>query len=173
LEQSYLIWSTERIKNLKFTIAPPCNIDPAILDDIDSPVRIDEKCDASVKIFLDVNSFQDKFYFNTLTVLDPYESFYNYPINNRILCFINIYFDLMEIERRTLVSEIEKSDKSSETLKKLYKLSTSRIQELNQRYFKDRTYGKNEKEMKIWNDRVVKQLGINNIELFNPFADKK
>jgi hypothetical protein len=171
-EQPYLIWSGNRIQGREFTVNEPMVIDPQSQNDIDNPFRAEERCNISVKMLVDVNSLNGKFNYNTATVLDPYESYYNFRVNNRVLCFINIYFDLMEIERRKLSNEIENSDKSTETIKNLYKSSNNRIQELNQKYFKDRTYGKNEKEMKIWNELVIANLRIDNIALFKPFGDK-
>jgi hypothetical protein len=172
-EHPYLTWSKNRIRNRDFTIRPPTSKAPQQPNSLNNQYQIEELCNLSVKIFLDVNSLKDSFHFITATVLDPYESYYNFPLNNRILCFVNIYFDLIEIERRTLESEIEKSDKKIESINKLYKATLVKIEQLNQKYFKDGVNGKNKNEMEKWNNIVFNSLGINNMELFKPDEDEK
>ncbi|MBL0052424.1 MAG: hypothetical protein IPP29_13395 [Bacteroidetes bacterium] len=65
--------------------------------------------DLNVKLFVDVNTIADTVNIMTAAVFDPYKSYYKFPVTNASLCFINIYFDLVEIERRELDVELQRA----------------------------------------------------------------
>jgi hypothetical protein len=171
-EHPYLTWSEKRISNREFTAHKPITNDPNV-NSINSHIHIEEECNVNVKLFFDLNLLKDTVLFITTAILDPYKSYYNLPINNRVLCFINIYFDLVEIERRRLEKEIDASNKSIDSINKYFKQSLIRIEQQKQKYFKKGDCGNNKNEMTNWNKVVIENLGINNMELFKPYEEEK
>ena len=59
-------------------------------------------------------------YPTTAVVFDPLISYYRLPVTDTVLCFVNLYFDLMELERQALEEDIQQSDQSIETIEQLY-----------------------------------------------------
>ncbi len=74
---------------------------------------IEYKYELNAQIYLDINKVKDSTQVVTATYYDSFISFYNLSINNNVHAFINIYFDLVEIERLKLQDQIEKSDKKN------------------------------------------------------------
>ena len=168
LENPYMTWAEERVTFKKIAID---TISTNKKNENDVTLLTDQY-NLSFKIFLDINSYSDTLDVLTAAVFDPYESFYYLPINTKTNCFINIYFDLIEIERLRLMEEIENGIKTKEAIDEHYKNCMDRIDMINQSYFKDVERGTNQLQMEIWNGYVTKKLGINNIALFDPYNNK-
>ena len=126
----------------------------------------------AAKIFMDVNTYNDSTNVLTAVVLDPYESSYHLPLNNAGHCFINIFFDICEIERRKFEARI-KGIKDPEEIRQLYDEFMASLEVQKNLYFKSVVRGTNEKEMTKWNTYVHKHLDIDNLKLFDPFKDSK
>ena len=160
LEHPYIAWTGKRVLFR----------DVVVLDkELTSSIYLSEQYNLSVKIFLDINSYSDTVNILTSTIIDPYESFYSLPINKATNCFINVYFDLIEIERRNLVKEIQKTDRDKEAVEKLYNNCIEKIEKLKKRYLKETERGTNEKKMISWSKYVADKLAIDNIEIFKPY----
>lgn len=128
-----------------------------------------DKYNLGVKLFVDINTYHDSTSIFSATIFDPYVSFYHLPIDNKTHCFINMYFDLCEIERRKLESELKSSIKDVRQFDKIYQELETRFQFKKAQYLKEVDRGTNEQDMKKWNDYIVEALEINNIALFKPF----
>ncbi len=79
-----------------------------------------EEFKLNVKLFADMYFIQDSVQLITATILDPIGSYYNFPKDKTAISFINIYFDLMEIQRSEFEREFLNSDKSIATFNSLY-----------------------------------------------------
>ena len=160
-EQPYVQWSTDRVF-----------LHPATLDSIEDPGLSEIKTDKyllEVKYYMDINTYADSTDILTAIIFDPYESFYHLPIDNKTHCFINIYFDLCEIERRKLEAQLRSMPVDEDQYREVYNAFVNRIDRQRYQYLKSVDRGTNEQEMIKWNDIVFKELGINNIALFKPF----
>lgn len=166
LEHPYIFWSDKRILFREF-------IADTSEDKISGQGFKSEQYNLSVKVFMDVNTYAGTTDMLSATVFDPYESYYRLPLDNAAHCFINIYFDLVEIERRKFEIEVENSDKSPGTIQHLYNNLLERLEMLKQPYFKSVERGTRQDEMLKWNKIVVGNLGIDNLEIFGSFDDKK
>ena len=164
LEFPFITWTGKRVFFREF------NEDTISLPELTGPDI--KKYLLSVKIYLDIIQSEDSLQIITATIFDPYESYYTLPMNRKAQCFVNLYFDLVEIERRALQAEIDTSDKTIETILDLYENRKLRIEKLSWRYFKAVDRGENESEMIKWNDYVLNALKIDNITLFNPYPEK-
>ena len=130
---------------------------------------IADKYNLGVKLFVDINTYQDSTSIFSATIFDPYVSFYHLPIDNKAHCFINMYFDICEIERRKLENELKSAVKDVKQFDKIYHELETRFQAKKTQYLKEVDRGMNEPEMKKWNDYIYQALEINNIEMFKPF----
>ena len=119
-----------------------------------------------VQILLDYNDICDSIHISTKTVFDPYSSFYYFETSRESQVFINIYFDLIEIERRKLELEISQVIKDYQLVEALYNKAKERIESLKERYFRDVQRGLNVDKMREWNEVVYESLNINNFEIF-------
>lgn len=159
LKYPYVRWSSKRIGFGKYLVDSTTN----------SPrdgIFISSFYNLSVKIFLDINFVDDSLQVTTVTILDPYESYYRLPVDNKVLCFINIYFDLVELERRSLEAEIKRSAGDVGSINRLYERSKKQIEFMRTTYFNEVQRGNNTVKMSNWNKKVVEQLGIDNMRMF-------
>ncbi|MFH1118177.1 MAG: carboxypeptidase-like regulatory domain-containing protein [Bacteroidota bacterium] len=159
-ENSFLNWSAKRILLKENTPVPS----DKRIGDLDFPA---DQYNLSVKIFMDINTDSDSTHILTATILDPMESFYLLPMDNITHCFINIWFDLVEAERRRFEKELELSDKNGATVQGMYDALLLRIKTLKQQYMKETERGTRLEELKKWNRVVYKYLGIDNMEFFH------
>jgi hypothetical protein len=118
------------------------------------------------KLFLDINPYPDTLQIVTAAIFDPYDSFYRLPIDNTAHCFINLYFDLVEIQRRILENAIEHSDKKTATIEQIYKNNQADLDGITRQFFTDVEAGKEKGSMLKWNKFVFEQLQVDNMDLF-------
>lgn len=118
-------------------------------------------------IYLDANAIGDSLQHYSVTVLDVQQSFYNLKTDLYTDCFLNMYFDLVEIERRKMEEEIAKYPNSWANIQACYSKALAELENTTLRYFKDVERGTNKKRLEEWNQKIVNELGINNIEIFN------
>jgi len=166
-ESPYITWSQNRIRFREFTTDTT--------EVISNPLRpgiVSEKYNLGVKVFMDINFFPDTMQVITSTVFDPFESYYRLPLDAAALYFINVYFDLVEAERRELDDAIARSDRKVATIQELYLKSQYRVDALQRKYFQEAGHGTNEKSMAKWNQLVYEKLNINNLDLFAPYPVK-
>jgi len=138
-----------------------------------SPAPLSRQYHLCVQLFLDINRYKDSTQVVTATVFDPIKSYYFLPLDTLAYCFMNIYFDLVEIERRKLEKKINQSDKSIAKIQALYDESKDRIQQLDKKYFPEVQHGTMEEGMKKWNQLVNQNLGIDNLKIFNLYQKKE
>jgi hypothetical protein len=161
-EYPFLAWSENRIKNKTFFIDSMENF-------IKRPYIQGKHFDLVVNIFLDWFEIGDSIHYTSKTIINPYYSYFRRPLDKASLCFINTYFDLIEIERRNLMKKVYYSDQSEETILSLYTRTLENIQLLKYYYFIETDLGFYKNEMLKWNQRVKNNLDIDNINIFKPY----
>ncbi len=117
------------------------------------------------QLFLDITRVKDSLYFNTYSVFDSYKTFYRLQTSNITNAFINIYFDLYEIQRRELQSKLEEKNWSLNEADSIYKQNIISINKIAKKYIKDVQMGNNAVELEKWNIYIFNNLGINNLKL--------
>lgn len=132
-----------------------------------------EDYNLAVKLYLDVNSYNDSTDIFTAAIFDPFVSYYKLPMDNQTHCFINIYFDLCEIERRALHQKLQGARDNMDQLMGIYRSFMKAFDIRKGRYFKEVRRGTNEIDMRKYNNFVVEHLGIDNIEIFKPFPTEE
>lgn len=125
-----------------------------------------ERYNLKVQLFVDVNQLCDSVQLITKTIFDPYESFYHFETTPECQVFLNIYFDLMEIERRQLQVELELVKNDRESMRQVYNRAVDRANVRSAAYFKEVQRGTNKEALKKWNAIVLDALNIDNIGFF-------
>lgn len=119
-----------------------------------------------VQLYADINSLCDTVEVITKTVFDPYVSYYHFETTKESQAFINIYFDLMELERRKLAQKLELVKGDRNAVEKVYAAALAEANEMSETYFKEMQRGTNLSALKKWNEHICLTLGIDNMYLF-------
>lgn len=162
-EHPYVQWSGKRIF-LREMIADSTTAQ--ILGDIKS-----RQYNLEVKIFADFNRYNDSSNVLTATIMDPYSTYYYLSMDVYANCFINMYFDLCEIQRRQLESEFAAETLSVETYNEIYDRFTMSSEKQRALFLKEVERGTNRREMEKWNAYIKEQLGIDSIALFRLYQE--
>lgn len=123
------------------------------------------------KIYLEIDSCKSQTNVKTVALFDEYESYYFYRLDTLALCFINMYFDIVEINRK----ELETSIKESNNKEFIYQSFEKQLEELKRQsinYFNEVELGRNKEGMLQWNETIRKELGIDNLSLFNLYTEE-
>ena len=123
--------------------------------------------DFKIQIFLDINPIDGVFDCKSYSVFDLTKTFYWLETNNYSNVFVNIYFDICEIERRKMEKELNQENKSLTKIDSIYNNTLMNIEKLTTQYKKDVQRGNKVVMLKKWNDYVLNELGINNFQLFD------
>ena len=118
------------------------------------------------QVLLDVNRLNDSLYCMSYTVFDGKESFYELGEHPATKAFLNIYFDLCEIERQKMQAELDSKSYTATQIDSLYLITIRRISEETKRYLSEVNLGKDETALFKWNKVVISKLGIDNLALF-------
>ncbi len=128
---------------------------------------IADKYKLSVKIFLDINTYSDSTNVLTSAVFDPWETYFHLPVTNTTNCFLNIYFDICEYQRRKFEKEVQPLGNNKDEILRKYDALNVYLEKLKNQYLTEVDRGSNRKEFEKWNQYVVDNIGINNFRLFN------
>ncbi len=128
-------------------------------------VRVDD-FHLQVDVFFDLNQLADTLHWQTATIFDPYASYFYLPIAAKEQCFINLYFDVMECERRRLEGMLLQSEKTEAALLATYQTFQMSLETKRQQFFRDTMLGNSRKGMERWNAVVKSTLGIDNLQHF-------
>lgn len=120
----------------------------------------------TIQLFVDINDLCDSTQIITKTIFDPYDSYFLFETTKESQVFLNIYFDLMEIERRKLAEKLEGCKNDREEIKLAYNEAVEQSSKISQEYFKEVQRGTDKEALQKWNKLVIKELGIDNIRLF-------
>jgi hypothetical protein len=118
------------------------------------------------QIYLDINTFNDSLYISTSSYFDPYFSYFYLPQTLQTDAFVNMYFDLTEIKRRELVTQLSNT-RSKKQMELIYEKSLADLALMHKDFVKETQRGANLKAMVKWNTYIYAQLRIDNVDLFH------
>lgn len=121
------------------------------------------------QILFEIDSLCDSVQFRTITIFDPYKSYYDLEQTPQSVAFLNMYFDLMEIYRRQL--EVKLMATPTEKWREVYKNHIEYVHLETDRFFKEVDRGTNTENFVKWNAFVRNELKIDNVGLFVPAED--
>lgn len=106
-------------------------------------------------------------------VLSPHQTFVDRKMTNNIRAFVNMYFDLIEIEKRNLSNTLKGIQQlDNKKLTELYTLSMKNVDVMLSKFSKDVFHGTNKAGMVKWNKYIYDILGVDNIQHFNLFDEE-
>ena len=164
-ENPYLSWNKKRIV-LREEI-PQKIYDNTLSPKVISSAVKNVPTDAyhlEVQLYLDVNKRNDSLFTYTQTIIDPFKTYYELPMDEGAVIFINLYFDLVEIKRRELEKELNKKSHSSVEINALYQNTLAELKIQRRTFFNEMVRGKNKEAVIKWNAYVRSKLGIDNIK---------
>lgn len=132
-----------------------------------------EKYYLKAHLYLDCTPTPDSVVYITASIFDPFLSHYSLPHDSATNAFVNMYFDLVEIHRRTLnnwIGTIKNQDIQS--VQKKHQEITEKLEATEKAFFRDVQHGTNKRGMYYWNAFIEKELGINNLDLFELIPQK-
>ena len=124
-------------------------------------------CKLKGQIFLDINQFEDTISYITSTIIDLDESFFYLQEQPYTCCFINIYYDLIEIQRLELMGELNRKTHTIAQIDSVYNLNIIKLEQTHKKYLKEVEKGENDEALIKWNKYVFDKLKIDNSILFN------
>jgi hypothetical protein len=132
---------------------------------------ISEKFKLSTKLYLDFNQYDENPHFYTSAIFDTYNSYYKLPMDQFTQCFINMYFDLAEMERRQFLLRLPTANGDPAKIDLLYDKAVENLNQTQSSFQRDVQRGTIEREMVKWNRYIFNALGIDNLALFNPYEE--
>ncbi|MFK8165444.1 MAG: carboxypeptidase-like regulatory domain-containing protein [Lewinella sp.] len=161
LQWPYIRWTEERFK---MSEAPVSKIEPPLYI---SRYRTNWY-NLDVKLFLDVNFLGDSMTFQLMAILDPIDTYYYFYLKNNDHAFMNMYFDLMEIQQRQLRAELLLlSHPTKEELDQLYEKHVAEYDKKARTFVSETKRGANLNNMEKWNDYIYNHLQVDNLKLFS------
>ncbi|MFN6077500.1 MAG: carboxypeptidase-like regulatory domain-containing protein [Fluviicola sp.] len=127
----------------------------------------------SVQVFSDFIELKDSSYVITETIIDPFFTYYYLPVDKYTNCFINLYFDLCEIERRKFEKELKVKGFNQQKYLQLRKKFDQQLEAKQAQFLKEVERGTNRKALEKWNQLVFDELKIDNITLFGLYTEKE
>ena len=124
-----------------------------------------------VQILLDITQIGDSLYHSSYTIFDNYKSFYHLPRYPYTNCFLNIYFDLCEIEREKMEKQLPQIGYDLDSINAVYNQSVVEMHSLTQRYIRETHLGADKKAMHKWSDYVKDKLNIDNMKMYSDEMD--
>lgn len=125
----------------------------------------DELCKLEIQILLDVTEKGDSVISKSWTVFDTMNSVYKYVQTSETGAFLNIYFDICEIERRKMQTQLDENKYTLSEIEAIYNSTKSEIDKITKQFLDDSDRGRDNIGLKKWNKYVLENLGINNLEL--------
>ena len=161
LQFPYISWNVNRFKMRQ---APYSVIEKSAKS---KPFMVD-RYNLGVKLYFDINQVRDSLIYQLHTILDPVESFYHFKITDYDRAFMNMYFDLMEIQKRELEKELSQVPVPSKIVfGQLYQKHLKIFEEKSKLLFSETDRGRDFDKMKDWNDYILESLQVDNLKFFN------
>lgn len=124
------------------------------------------KYNLDFQLYADVNTYGDSTNILTMTICDPYDSYYLLPLDSLAHCFINIYFDVMETKRRELDEQMHLAVSKGQDPMTVYASFKVELELFQTAFLKEMQRGTNTRALLKWNAYVLEKLKIDNIAIF-------
>lgn len=127
----------------------------------------------NASIFADLHINNGKATVVLNAVLSPHQTFVDRKMTNNIRAFVNMYFDLIEIEKRNLSNTLKGIQQlENNKFVELYSSSMNHMNAMLSKFSKDVFHGTNKAGMVKWNKYIYDILGVDNIQHFNLFDEE-
>lgn len=120
-----------------------------------------------VQLLLDVTKVGNSYYCKSFTVFDEKKSQFHLPDRPETKAFLNILFDLCEIECRKMDRLLNSSSFTEKQIDSVYCAAVGNMKKITSKYRSEVKLGKNNKAMLTWNSVVLRDLGIDNLKILS------
>lgn len=144
---------------------------PQSENSIENIIATSQKYKFVVQILLDITELDDSIHWQSFTIFDPFQSYYDYEEHHteNIFACVNIYFALCEDIRLEMEEKIKKNHRSVEDIKQIYSETKNELENFRKKYFREVGLGENLFELRLYNAMVIRKFGIDYIEMFKDF----
>lgn len=165
-ESNYAWWSPKKRISLKSMpgSVPPTSA-PRDIRSRGAAIPISQ-IDLEAQIYLDIDTTGGSARHFSATVFDGFRSFYRLPEQPYTDVFINLYFDLCEMERRSLEEQLTSTGTDVARMRTLHAQAVENMQRTRALYLKETQLGEDAKALQRWNAKVKEALGIDNMAMF-------
>ncbi|MCX6268039.1 MAG: carboxypeptidase-like regulatory domain-containing protein [Bacteroidetes bacterium] len=125
-----------------------------------------------VQLLLDVTSVDNTFFCKSYAVFDEKKTYFHLPDEPETTTFLNIFFDLCEIERRKMEQALNTSAFTAKQIDSVYKSHLGNMKKITTKYLDEAKLGKSKRAMSKWNSEVLEILGIDNMKMFQEKEEK-
>ncbi|MGD1844979.1 MAG: carboxypeptidase-like regulatory domain-containing protein [Salibacteraceae bacterium] len=154
-------WSNERIFSYAINDGFDFEVDGE-LNDYHNLSTASELYQLSAQIYLDRNVANDSVYYVSSTLINLDESFYYLKKHPNTNCFINLYFDRVEMARRELEATLHRQFWTAKQVDSLFALTQMILASDLKTYLREVDHGREESVLTGYAETVHQQLGIDN-----------
>lgn len=163
-EDNYLVWSdSSRIRWRVFPPAPGTSTSTLAQD---ATIPRLSRMDIKAQLYLDAHDGPTGMITRSATILDVFNSMYHLPLEPWTDAFLNIWFDLCEIQRRRMDAELQAEPLTEDMVLRIHDKAVADMVAMTTRYEKETGLGKDQVALAKWNALVLQELGIDNMALF-------
>lgn len=170
-DSNYTFWSPARRISLKSHVAPPLDI-PVRGGYTTAPPPMARQVELVTQLYLNIDSTATGYRTFSVTVFDGLHSLYQAPPGPHTDLFLNLFFDLCEIERRRMQAALDTPGLTLERIKALHSSAEAAMADTTLRFMKETRYGEDMRALQRWNEHVRDRLGIDNAALFGAEAER-
>ena len=148
---------------------------PLSENSIENIIATSQKYKFVVQILLDITELGDSIHWQSFTIFDPFQSYYDYekhPTENIFAC-VNIYFALCEGIRLEMEEKLKKNHRTVEDIRRIYSETKKELENFRKKYFLEVGLGESLFELRLYNAMVIRKFGIDYIDIFKNFHKKE
>ncbi|MEQ8907802.1 MAG: carboxypeptidase-like regulatory domain-containing protein [Vicingaceae bacterium] len=116
-------------------------------------------------VFLDYNQYKDSTHILSSSLFDTFKSYYLFHLDYQSNCYINLYFDLIEMKRRAFF-ENSPPLQTDEDVRGQYREMLVQMKKTQLRFDREVERGRNPEEIRKWNTIIKSALKIDNLSIF-------
>jgi len=166
-ESNYEHWTSEyRLRIKKSNKKIEAKEVRKLTDRIAKTNFLSDKLSIETILYLDILKTEEGYVYESSAIVDPFNSYNYLDVDDNILAYINIYFDLTEIYRRQLVDKLRDRNLSIDETNSIYQNVNKELVDTLADLKKEAFAGRNITALERWNTIVMNQLGIDNFDLF-------
>lgn len=160
--QKLVPWSKNRIQLYDMNEAIAYEIAVADAKEFHNKTLVSDMYDLRAFVYVDRNAGEDSTHFKVQTLINLQDSYYYLFRSPFTVCFVNLYFDLVEIERRNLERKLVGLKPSESQMRDLYQESQINLNRRLKQYLKSVEHGRNQQVLNYYIELVKSELGIDN-----------
>lgn len=134
--------------------------------DVYKQMPLSEMYAIDAQLMLDVSKIKKRNKVRLYTAINTTTSFYFLDRNNLSECYINMYFDLFEIERLKIEKELNEKERSYEEIVNKFRGHLTGFNQQLKRFVNEIDHGKDKEALEKWNKYIMQHLGVDNKRMF-------